>query len=238
VNGARRERLLVVTDRRLAEAAGRTLLATVASAVDAGAQEVLLREKDLAPADRHELAVALRETTARAEAHLYVAGDPGLAAEVGADGVHLSAADPWPGGTTDHRRLGVSGPAHRLWLGRSCHTVAELLDAGDHRADWMTYSPVFATSSKPGYGPALGLGGLAQGCQAVRGAAVLALGGIGPGRAVGCSEAGAAGVAVMGAVMRADDPAAAVRMLLHELRTPVPERRAPVTKRRTPVPER
>jgi thiamine-phosphate pyrophosphorylase len=116
--------------------------------------------------------------------------------------------------------------------------VAELLDAGDHRADWMTYSPVFATSSKPGYGPALGLAGLAQGCQAVRGAAVLALGGIGPGRAVGCIEAGAAGVAVMGAVMRADDPAAAVRMFLHELRTPVRERRAPVTKRWTPVPER
>jgi thiamine-phosphate pyrophosphorylase len=233
-----RERLLVVTDRRLAEAAGRTLLATVASAVNAGAREVLLREKDLAPADRHELAVALRETTAGVGAHLHVAGDPDLAIEVGADGVHLGAADPWPGDTIDHRRLGVPGPGHRLWVGRSCHTVAELLDAGDHRADWMTYSPVFATSSKPGYGPALGPDGLAQGCQAMRGAAVLALGGIGPGRAVACIEAGAAGVAVMGAVMRADDPAAVVRTLRHEMWAPVPERRASVTRRWTPVPER
>lgn len=233
-----RERLLVVTDRRLAEAAGRTLRHAVASAVDAGAQEVLLREKDLAPADRHELAVELREVTARAGAHLYVAGDPDLAVEVGADGVHLGAADPWPGDTIDHRRPGRRGPGHRLWVGRSCHTVAELVDADDHRADWMTYSPVFSTSSKPGYGPALGLDGLAKGCQAVCGASVLALGGIGPGRAVGCIEAGAAGVAVMGAVMRADDPAAVVRALHHELRTPVPERSRRVPERRTPVPER
>ena len=238
MNRARRERLLVVTDRRLAEAAGRTLLATVASAVDAGAEEVLLREKDLAPADRHELAAELREVTARAGAHLYVAGDPDLAVEVGADGVHLGAADPWPGDTIDHRWLGVPGPGHRLWVGRSCHAVAELVDADDHGADWMTYSPVFVTSSKPGYGPALGLEGIAQGCRAVWGAAVLALGGIGAGRAVGCIEAGAAGVAVMGAVMRADDPAAAVRALRHELPTPVPERRAPVATRWTPVTER
>jgi thiamine-phosphate pyrophosphorylase len=46
---------------------------------------------------------------------------------------------------------------------------------------------------------------------------VLALGGIGPGRARGCVEAGAAGVAVMGAVMGADHPAAVIRAMLGEL---------------------
>jgi thiamine-phosphate pyrophosphorylase len=218
------ERLLVVTDRRLAEAAGHRLRDVVAATIDGGAQEVLLREKDLAPADRYRLAVELREVTARAGAYLYVAGDRDLAIEVGADGVQLGAEDPWPDGAIDHRQLGVHGPGHRLWVGRSCHTVPELIAADNHRADWMTYSPVFTSSSKPGYGPALGLDGLAKGYEAVWGASILALGGVGPGRVVKCMEAGAVGVAVMGAVMRADDPAAAVRALRHELRTPVPER--------------
>ncbi len=218
------ERLLVVTDRRLAEAAGHQLRDVVAAALAGSAREVLLRERDLAPEDRHTLAADLREVTARAGACLYVAGDPDLAIEVGADGVHLAAEDPWPDGTIDHRQLGVQGPGHRLWVGRSCHTVPELVAADNHRADWMTYSPVFTSSSKPGYGPAVGLDGLAKGHEAVWGASILALGGVGPGRAVRCMEAGAVGVAVMGAVMRADDPAAVLRALRHELRTPVPER--------------
>jgi thiamine-phosphate pyrophosphorylase len=76
---------------------------------------------------------------------------------------------------------------------------------------------VFATDSKPGYGPALGLDGLAAGRRAVPGLPVVALGGVEPGRARACVEAGAAGVALMGAVMRAGDPAAVVRSVVEEL---------------------
>jgi thiamine-phosphate pyrophosphorylase len=104
-------------------------------------------------------------------------------------------------------------------MGRSCHDAGELVQARAHAADWATLSPVFASASKPGYGPALGLAGLAAGCRvAGPGLAVLALGGIGPGRARPCLDAGAAGVAVMGAVMGADDPATVVRALVDEMR--------------------
>jgi thiamine-phosphate pyrophosphorylase len=102
-------------------------------------------------------------------------------------------------------------------VGRSCHTVAELAAARRDGVDRVTYSPVFATESKPGYGPALGLDGLATGCRAVPDLPVLALGGVAPGRARACAAAGAAGVALMGTVMRADDPAAVVRSVVHEL---------------------
>ncbi|MDX1421679.1 MAG: thiamine phosphate synthase, partial [Kiloniellales bacterium] len=77
-----------------------------------------------------------------------------------------------------------------------------------------TQSPIFATASKPGYGPALGLAGLAE--AAAAGLPVLALGGVTAERAPACLRAGAAGVAVMGAVMAARDPAAAVGTILSQ----------------------
>jgi len=202
--------LLVLTDRRMAVDAGHDLVDVVAAAVDAGAPAVLLREKDLPPADRRDLAVRLRAATAGAAA-LIVAGDPALARAVGADGVHLATADPWP-----------CASAAGLLVGRSCHTPGELIATamGDVAA-YATFSPVFATASKPGYGPALGIDGLAAGCRAVAGVAsplaVYALGGIGPSQAGACLAAGAAGVAVMGAVMRADDPHGIVRSMICEL---------------------
>ncbi len=72
---------------------------------------------------------------------------------------------------------------------------------------------MFATSSKPGYGPPLGIAGLAAGCRATPSLPVLALGGVDIGTAGRCVAAGACGVAVMGAVMGAADPRAVVRAL-------------------------
>jgi thiamine-phosphate pyrophosphorylase len=200
---------MVLTDRRMAAGAGHDLVDVVAAAVDAGAPAVLLREKDLPRADRHDLAVQLR--TATAGATLIVAGDPELARAVGADGVHLAAGEPLPGDS-----------AAGLRVGRSCHTPGELVAAArDGVAAYATFSPVFATTSKPGYGPALGIDGLAAGCRAAAGVgsplAVYALGGIGPAQAAACLAAGAAGVAVMGAVMRASDPRGIVRTMICEL---------------------
>jgi thiamine-phosphate pyrophosphorylase len=202
--------LLVLTDRRMAAGAGHELTDVVAAAVDGGAPAVVLREKDLRGADRYALAIQLRAATAGTAA-LIVAGDPALARAVGADGVHLAADDPWPGDA-----------AAGLRIGRSCHTSVELVAAATGGvAAYATFSPVFATTSKPGYGPALGIEGLAAGCRAVvtvaSPLAVYALGGIGPAQAGTCLAAGAAGVAVMGAVMRADDPRGTVRNMMCEL---------------------
>ncbi|HEY7072658.1 MAG TPA: thiamine phosphate synthase [Acidimicrobiales bacterium] len=198
-------RLLVVTDRAQAEAAGHTLRSVVTAALEAGAREVLFREKDLPVQARRRMAEHLAAQAAAAGAALYVASDVSLAWYVDAQGVHLASDDPWP---DDHPGL--------PW-GRSCHTVEDLIEAQRRGAAWATLSPVFTSFSKPGYGPPIGLGGLAAGVHTALGLPVLALGGIGPGRARGCVEAGAAGVAVMGAVMGADHPAAVVRAMLGEL---------------------
>ncbi len=196
--------VVVLTDRRQAEGAGHALVDVVAAAVDGGAAGVLLREKDLPRDERAALAAALRDVTASSGAGLVVASDVELALSSGADGVHLAAGDPWPGDDT-RGRIGV---------GRSCHTIEDLVRAERHHAAWATFSPVFVSASKPGYGPALGLAGLSAGCRAAPSLPVLALGGVDLDTAGRCVAAGATGVAVMGAVMRAADPGAVVRTLV------------------------
>ncbi|MGN9906175.1 thiamine phosphate synthase [Phytohabitans sp. LJ34] len=183
--------MVLLTDRRQAR---RPLVEVVEAAVDGGLRQVVLREKDLPRDERVALAEALRAVLAQVDGQLIVAGpDP-----LGGSAVHLAAAGPYP-------------PPDLALVGRSCHDEGEL--ARLTREHYAMVSPVFPTPSKPGYGPPLGLDGLAR-LVARSPVPVLALGGVTPANAAGCLAAGAAGVAVMGAVMRADDPAAVV----HDLR--------------------
>jgi len=178
-------KLILVTDRsQLPE--GRTLAATVAAARDAGLTHVLLRELDLARRNRELLAQSLQELGLTViAAHTKVRG---------CVGVHLPA---------EARRSRIE-----VW-GRSCHSPDEVLIAQRDGARWVTLSPFAASASKPGYGPALPAAAFDG-----HGIPVFALGGIDAGNAGDAVAAGAHGVAVMGAVMRADDPAGIVADLL------------------------
>lgn len=223
-------RLLVLTDRDRCAARGRSLHDVVAAAVDAGAPAVLLREKDLPPHERRTLAAELAPTIAAAGAQLFVASDVEVAADVGADGVHLAATDPVPTRAGSTARAGSTGRDARssrsrdvtelptgTLIGRSCHDEAEVRAAADAQLDYVTVSPVAPTASKPGYGPALDASGLAHLASVAGDLPVLALGGVGPDTVARWCAAGAAGVAVLGAVMGARDPAEVVRALLGEL---------------------
>lgn len=191
-------RLLVITDRTQAD---RTL-AEIAGAVCGpdGCEWLLFRDKDLPVAERRELALVLRDITREAGTAFSVSADVALARECGADGVHLQSMDDIP-----HARE-VMGPAGLI--GFSAHGIAEVDAAQRAGADYVTLSPIFASPSKPGYGPALGLEGLSAAASRAK---VLALAGVEPGNARACLDAGAAGVAVMGSVMRAADPLAEIR---------------------------
>lgn len=187
-------RLLLLTDRR--QATG-PLVDVVAEAVDAGARAVVLREKDLPDDERRALLAQLAPVVRGAGGLLLSAGRQ----LPGADGVHQAAdGDPPPVG------VGI--------IGRSCHDAAQLGAADDDRVDYVTVSPIHPTASKPGYGPALGLERLAA-LAASTSLPVYALGGIdGPTAVTACRAAGAHGVAVMGAIMRACRPAQLVADLL------------------------
>jgi thiamine-phosphate diphosphorylase len=197
--------LLVLTDRVAAAARGRTLAETVAAAAagEPAAVCVVLREKDLAPAERRKLGSEVAAAIGP-DVTLLVASDAPLAAELGAAGVHLAAHDPSP------------LPAPTV-VGRSCHDHAELQTAVGEGVDYVTVSPVYPTASKPGYGPALGGEGLRALAALPDAPPVYALGGINSSRVPECLATGAVGVAVMGAVMAAEDPEGAVAALLAAL---------------------
>jgi thiamine-phosphate pyrophosphorylase len=90
--------------------------------------------------------------------------------------------------------------------------------------DYVTVSPVHPSPSKPGYGPPLGPAGLAALTRVAGAPPVFALGGVTAGNARSCLAAGAAGVAVMGVVMRSDHPDRCVRELLAALAPAAPGR--------------
>jgi thiamine-phosphate pyrophosphorylase len=196
--------LLVISDRSQAR---RPLVEVAAASFAGGCRWFSLREKDLPAAERCALLAELVALGHRHGATVMAHDDLDAVAALDAGGVHLpSGADPaMARARLPDRLIGVS--AH------SSDEAAALIAAG---ADYVTISPIFLTDSKPGYGPALALAGLAHAVRAARGPLV-ALAGINPANARSCIEAGAAGIAVMGEVMRATDPEAAVRALLRAI---------------------
>jgi thiamine-phosphate pyrophosphorylase len=197
--------LLVVTDRRQVR---RPLVAIVTAALDAGCRWISVREKDLPEDEQVVLARQLLPKSRAAGAKLLLHGEATLARQTGADGVHLPAgADPMAARV-------LLGPDKLI--GVSIHTVTEAAAIEPAVVDYALAGPAFETPSKPGYGPEIGRKGLAEIARAAR-VPVLAIGGINATRIAELIAAGAAGVAVMGAAMRAADPAREVGGLIASL---------------------
>jgi thiamine-phosphate pyrophosphorylase len=199
--------LYLVTDRR--QARGRPLADVVQAALDGGVDAVQLREKDLIGAELLRLAMALRELTARYGASLLINDRIDVALAAAADGVHLPR-DGFP----------VAAARALLGAGRliavSTHRPTEVSAAAADGADFVVFGPVYATASKAAYGPPRGPDDLARACAASA-IPVLAIGGVTTERIAEVRAAGASGIAVVSAIIAADDPAGAARELSRAL---------------------
>lgn len=203
--------VLLITDRHMA---GSPIAEVVVAAIDGGCRWILIREKDLADDALAALVRQIRDRTLCKNPVISVSGSADSAAVAGAAGVHLPQRLARAGEIKSARTL--LGPD--ALIGVSAHNRAEATAAQDHGADYVSMSPVYLTDSKPGYGPALEPEGFRReaGDLAIP---VLALGGISPSRLAAVKKAGAAGAAVMGSVMRAADPADAMRRLVDAWRS-------------------
>lgn len=185
---------MLITDRRRSRL---PLLNAVDQALTGGVDAVQLRERGLAPI---VLATLARELAAICDgrAALVINDEPDLAAAVGV-GVHLPGHGP-PVAETRSRLLATA------LIGRSVHDPVKASAHGG--ADYLVAGHVFATASHPGARP-IGLAGLAAITAAVPSVPVLAVGGINASNIREAMAAGASGIAVIGAIMGAEDPRSA-----------------------------
>jgi thiamine-phosphate pyrophosphorylase len=199
--------LCLVTDRTRTR--GRDLVAVAAECLAAGLSALQVREKDLGAGELATLCRRLRPLTLDAEALLIVNDRVDVALAVGADAVQRTS-------TSLSVRDIIALADKRLHIGASVHALQEAIDAESHGADWVVFGPVYDTPSKRAYGPAQGLARLEAVARAV-GVPVIAIGGITPERVAEVRAAGAAGVAVISAILEADSPRDATLRFLDQL---------------------
>lgn len=199
--------LMVITDRRLS--LGRPQLDVIRAAIAGGATIVQLRDKDGSTREMIALGRALRDLTRETGVVLLVNDRIDVALAIDAEGAHVGQDDM----PADLART-LLGP-NRI-LGVSAATPDEAVAAQAAGADYVGTGAVYATGSKSDAGEPIGLAGLAAVARAVH-IPVVAIGGIGVGRAGPCIAHGAAGVAVISAIVSQPDPEAAARQLRLEI---------------------
>ncbi len=200
-------RLLLVTDRQ--QTKGRPLSVVLRQALMGGAPAVQLRERDCSTRELLGLAHDVAQITAWRGAHLFINDRLDLALTLGGVGVHLRS-NSLPVAVT-RRLLGAS----RL-LGISTHSVEEVLRAEAGGADYVVLGPIYDTPSKRMYGIPLGVRAIERASRAVR-VPVMAIGGVTLARTRELRDAGAFGVAVVAAILGADDVEVTTRTFLDVL---------------------
>jgi thiamine-phosphate pyrophosphorylase len=183
----------------------------VAAGLRGGVTAVQLRWKTATDREILALAAKLASLCERHDA-LFVLNDRvDLALAASADGVHLGVDD-LP--LEIARRLG--GPD--FVIGFSPETDEQTASARVRGANYLGVGPIYGTASKSDAGPAIGLETIAQRVS-IAGIPTIGIGGIAAANALPVIEAGAVGVAVVSAILKADDPEGAARDLSKALGT-------------------
>jgi thiamine-phosphate pyrophosphorylase len=203
--------LYLVTDRH--QTGDRPLIPLLSQAMATGVRAIQLREKDLGTRDLLALCHELLPLARRLGVRVLVNDQVDIVLATEADGVHLRA-DSLP--ITVARRL--LGP--RRLIGVSVHSVAEVGQAEADGADFVVLGPVYETASKTPYGPPIGLGAVVEATQRYR-IPVFAIGGITASRIPELRKSGAAGAAVISAVLAADSVESSTHVLLEAFRGPI-----------------
>ena len=191
-------RLVAITDD--AEEQRSTLVDRVAAAVRGGATSVQVRLKRASPREVVEITKAI---VSKVPVPVIVNDRADIALAAGAAGVHVGEAD-LP--VIAIRRF---APASFI-IGASLGGEAELANAKE--ADYVGIGPLFATDTKGDAGKAIGIEGFRK-LAGLAGRPAVAVGGLSADRAAQVMAAGAAGVAMINAIFRGDDPESAARSI-------------------------
>jgi thiamine-phosphate pyrophosphorylase len=191
-------RLVAITDD--VEDQRSTLVDRVAAAVRGGATSVQVRLKRATPREVVEITKAI---VSKVPVPVIVNDRADIALASGAAGVHVGEAD-LP--VTAIRRFAPAG----FIIGASLGAEAELANAKE--ADYVGIGPLFATDAKDDAGKAIGIDGFRK-FAGLAGRPAIAVGGLTADRAAQVMAAGGAGVAVINAIFKGDDPESAARSI-------------------------
>ncbi|MGQ0812125.1 MAG: thiamine phosphate synthase [Nitrospiraceae bacterium] len=184
----------------------RSLVDILHEAADNGARLFQYRDKSASMREAYQQATALRRAAAERRALFLVNDRCDLALAVDADGVHLGQND-LP--LSYARSLLGDGKL----IGMSTHQPAQVKEAAAGGADYLGYGPIYSTATKPDHEAVVGV----QGLQAIRPLTrlpVFAIGGITEKSAKEVVAAGADGVSVISAVLKAPHVGQAVRTFI------------------------
>ena len=195
--------LYLVTDRGLS--LGRSTREVVEMAVRGGATCVQLREKTASTREFIREALAIKDLLATHQVPLIINDRLDVAMAVEAEGVHLGQKDM----PLDAAQSIVGD---RMLIGVSVESLADAIAAMEGGADYLGVSPIYDTPTKTDTAPALGLEGLADIRRTVK-TPLVAIGGLNVDNAAEVIRSGADGVAVVSAIVSAEDPEKAARQL-------------------------
>lgn len=197
-------RVYLVTDRLAAK--GRDAVCVIAAALKGGVTMIQVREKEASARDFIAFAKAVKELAAPYGVPVVINDRVDVAVAAGADGVHLGQSD-------------IPCEVARTMLGResiiglSVENLSQIPQANSLDVDYIGVSPVFATPTKRDTAEPFGLAGLSRAVK-ISEHPVVAIGGVNIKTAPGILACGVDGLAVVSAIMGADNPQAAS----HELR--------------------
>ena len=196
--------LYLVTDRDLA--LGRPLLEVVSQAVEGGVTIVQIREKTLSTKAFIEEALEIQAYLKTRGIPLLINDRVDIALGIGADGVHLGQSDmPYP------MARNLLGPT--ALIGLSVDTQEELLRAESFDVDYLGIGPVYPTNTKTDHK------GFFWGTEGLRWARshsrhrLIAIGGINEKNAFEIAQTGVDGIAVVSAIVSAQNPREAASRL-------------------------
>ena len=177
--------------------------------IDGGVRIIQLRAKGVELPLVNTWAVAM-QAICRERGAIFVLNDyPGMAAEIGADAVHVGQDG---GSLAEVRRVVGKG----VLVGRSTHSLEQAMQARQEGADYIGFGPLFPTGTKPGR-PSIGLGDIAAAQEAAGDMPLFCIGGINETTLPAVLQAGARRVVIVSWLLQQPDIASTAQAVIRQL---------------------
>lgn len=177
--------------------------------IDGGVRIIQLRAKGVELAQVKTWAVAM-QSICRDRGAIFVLNDyPEMAAEIGADAVHVGQDG---GSLAEVRRVVGEG----VIIGRSTHSLEQAMQARQEGADYIGFGPLYPTGTKPGR-RSIGLDDIAAAQEAAGDMPMFCIGGINGSTLPAVLEAGARRVVIVSWLLQQEDIAGTAQAVIRQL---------------------